>query len=295
MMMKLFFDPISFEKQSAYLEFFSRCPQKTSDYSFANLWGWAEEYGLCWAWENDSVWLKQSRPDIGYWAPMGSWADIHWPERFNKLGVGACTFHRIPDALVQIWKTSLADRIRVEAERSHWDYLYKIQDLVKLQGNRYHKKKNLLNQFQKNYEYSYHELTADTVALALEMQTDWCTWRDCESSESLSSENRVIERILKNWNRFDGLTGGALMVNRKMVAYTVAEPLTNDTLLIHFEKANAEFKGGYQAIHQIFLSHSAQSYKIVNREQDLDDPGLRKAKLSYHPIDFLRKSRVVIV
>jgi hypothetical protein len=28
---------------------------------------------------------------------------------------------------------------------------------------------------------------------------------------------------------------------------------------------------------------------VVNREQDLDDPGLRKAKESYHPIDFMKK------
>jgi hypothetical protein len=44
----------------------------------------------------------------------------------------------------------------------------------------------------------------------------------------------------------------------------------------------------------MFLSHSAQNYKIVNREQDLDDAGLRKAKLSYHPVGFLRKSKVEI-
>ena len=84
------------------------------------------------------------------------------------------------------------------------------------------------------------------------------------------------------------------MVNQKMVAYTVSEPLTNDMLLIHFEKASSEFKGGYQAINQMFLSHSAQNFKIVNREQDLGDEGLRKAKLSYHPVDFLPKSKVEI-
>jgi len=292
--MKLLFEPITIEKQSEYLDFFSRCPQKTSDYSFINLWGWAEEYGLCWAWEDDLVWLKQTRPEVYYWAPIGSWQVINWPERFTRLAITAGTFIRIPDEMVQIWKAGLADRLQIESTKSQWDYLYAISDLVNLRGNRFHKKKNLLYQFQKYYDYTYRKFGPDTVELSLAMQMDWCSWRDCESSENLSAENRVIERILKNWDRLIGLTGGALVVNQKIVAYTVAEPLTNDMLLIHFEKASSEFKGGYQAINQMFLSHSTQNFKIVNREQDLGDEGLRKAKLSYHPVDFLPKSKVEI-
>ena len=58
------------------------------------------------------------------------------------------------------------------------------------------------------------------------------------------------------------------------------------------EKGNTDFKGVYQAINQLFLENSGKNYEIVNREQDLDDEGLRKAKLSYHPVDFIKKYRV---
>ncbi|MDD2390694.1 MAG: phosphatidylglycerol lysyltransferase domain-containing protein, partial [Desulfobacterales bacterium] len=67
-----------------------------------------------------------------------------------------------------------------------------------------------------------------------------------------------------------------------------------DTVLIHFEKADPNYKGAYQAINQMFLEHSNHPFSFVNREQDLGDPGLRKAKLSYVPAGFVHKFRVVI-
>ena len=84
------------------------------------------------------------------------------------------------------------------------------------------------------------------------------------------------------------------MADGVMVAYTVAERLTSDSIVIHFEKGDTKFKGIYQAINQMFLAHSASHFALVNREQDLDDEGLRKAKLSYHPVGFINKCRVTL-
>ena len=55
------------------------CPQLTSDYSFVNMWAWADEYGLIWAWENDMVWIQQTFPEPVYWAPVGDWNQADHP------------------------------------------------------------------------------------------------------------------------------------------------------------------------------------------------------------------------
>jgi hypothetical protein len=151
-----------------------------------------------------------------------------------------------------------------------------------------------LNQFKKKYDFEYVPFGTDIIHQAMEMQEDWCTWRDCESSDVLSAENRTISRILNKWENIQGLTGGAIMVNQKMAGYTIAESFTDDTLVIHFEKGNPDYKGIYQAINQMFLEHSGNKFEFVNREQDLDIEGLRKAKLSYNPVDFVKKYRVIL-
>ena len=293
--MSLNFEPIRVNQQEAYIRMLALCPQPTSDYSFVNLWAWADEYGLIWAWENDMVWIQQTFTEPVYWAPVGDWNQADWSKILSKHFSGATVFTRVPEKLAELWKTRTGNRqVISEPLRGHWDYLYAGADLIALKGNRYHKKKNLLNQFLASYPYRYEPLGPAMTEKAMSLQTDWCTWRDCEASDMLSAENRVIEKVLKNWSSLKGLTGGALLVNDDIVAYTVAEMLDSGTMVIHFEKGNPDYKGVYQAINQMFLERFGNPDILVNREQDLDDEGLRKAKLSYHPVDYLRKFQCIV-
>lgn len=290
------FEPISLNLQDLYLKRLASCPVKTSDYSFINLWGWKQEYGLSWAWENDLVWIRQTKPQTVYWAPIGIWDNIDWKNSLLNLSDEKIQFTRVPELLLEIWKKQLDDQIDFENDRGQWDYLYDAQDLIELKGNRFHKKKNLLNQFLKKYDFEYISFGKEMIEQVFAMQSDWCQWRDCELNDALAAENRVIEKVLNAWNKFREISGGAIISNKKIVAYTLAESLAPDILLIHFEKGNPSYQGSYQAINQIFVSQSFKDakdkFKWVNRMQDLGDEGLRQAKLSYQPVDFNRKFKV---
>lgn len=284
------FEPVKLQDKNPYLDRLSECPETTSDYSFINLFGWAEAYGLDLAAGPDLIWIRQNRPEKAYWAPVGNWEKADWEKQLFNEEMLPARFIRVPEKLKTIWQENFPNRVTVHESRGDWDYLYLIQDLIDLKGNRYHKKKNLLNQFRKKYDFHYASLTPELISHVLDMQDDWCEWRDCEAVDTLVSENQSIGRICENWKEWSNLTGGALFVHDTMVAYTVAEHYENNMILIHFEKGKPEFKGIYQAINQMFLADiEDQGWNLVNREQDMDDEGLRKAKLSYHPVDFLRK------
>ena len=292
--MALEFEPIRMDRQQAYLRRLCLCPQTASDYSFINLWAWAEAHGLEWAWTKNLVWIRQTEPETLFWAPVGDWKAVDWKTEFSTHAGDSAVMIRVPEKLASIWQSGMPG-LDVREARGHWDYIYAVEELVNLRGNRFHKKKNLYNQFAKKYDHAYHELGPEMIGMAKDMQRDWCTWRDCEAVETLAAENGSIEKILDSWMALTGILGGALTVDGRMVAYTIAERSSADTLLIHFEKADPGYKGAYQAINRLFLEHAGGGAMRVNREQDLDEPGLRKAKLSYHPLGFLRKYEVRMV
>jgi uncharacterized protein len=292
--MPLKFEPIRLEQQTDYQEKLAQCPQIASDYSFMNLWGWGPEYGLEWAWQENMVWLRQAKPLPALWAPVGDWGSVAWSDGLRMARAAADRMVRVPETLLNLLRGQTGNGITFEESRDHWDYLYSIEDLIDLKGNRFHKKKNLVNQFTNAYDFSYMNLSGAMIDQALGMQEDWCTWRDCEGNDTLTAENNAIARVLDNWKTFKGISGGALVVDEIIVAYTIAETMPDKTLLIHFEKACPDHKGSYQAINQQFLVHAAKGHTVVNREQDLGDEGLRKAKLSYHPIGYIKKYELTL-
>ena len=104
------------------------------------------------------------------------------------------------------------------------------------------------------------------------------------------AERNSVRQALDNLSIFD-YSGGILYVEEKPVAITLASKISEEVLDIHFEKCLKEFAdfGGYAVINNQFAKMN-DSYKYINREEDLGIEGLRKAKISYKPIMILEKN-----
>ena len=83
-----------------------------------------------------------------------------------------------------------------------------------------------------------------------------------------------------------------MYVDNKLEAFTIGELINPNMALVHIEKANPNIRGLYQYINQQFILNEFPEVEFVNREEDLGIPGLRKAKLSYHPVRFVEKYTV---
>lgn len=288
------FVPVSLADMKTYREFHAASGSRAADYSFTNLWGWAEHYGLEWRFTEHLCWIRQTKPYERYWAPMGRWDKADWAAT-GEFPSGR-KFFRVPEELRDIWRAQLPVSFEEEEARGQWDYLYSAAELASLSGNRFHKKKNLLNQFLKKYpEHVYAPMNVECVESVLGMQAEWYHWYECAGSEALLAENTAIFRVLSHWDMLSGLRGGAITRKGKVIAYTVGEALADDTLVVHFEKGTTEFKGIYQAINAFFVRDAGADKTYVNREQDMDDEGLRQAKESYNPVEYVRKNTMRVV
>ncbi|MFW6415681.1 MAG: phosphatidylglycerol lysyltransferase domain-containing protein, partial [Thermodesulfobacteriota bacterium] len=157
--MHFYFQPLTLDKRDEYERYLNLCPQITSDYSFVNLWAWRNVYDLEWSLDQDLIWIWQKSPKNALWAPIGNWEDIDWQAKLENLGQNELKFIRIPEKLCKIWNETPGISTELYPDPDHWDYVYSVQELIDLKGNRFHKKKNLLKQFMRKYDYIYYPLT----------------------------------------------------------------------------------------------------------------------------------------
>lgn len=101
----------------------------------------------------------------------------------------------------------------------------------------------------------------------------------------------AIEEALKNFIALE-MQGGVILIEGEVEAFTLGELLNKDTAVVHIEKANPEIRGLYALINQQFCEQAWGKVPFINREQDLGEPGLRTAKLSYNPIRLVEKYRI---
>ena len=89
---------------------------------------------------------------------------------------------------------------------------------------------------------------------------------------------------------------GLIRVDGKVEAVSIGEyscPISKEAVLVHVEKANPEIRGLYPFINREFLRQAFEEAEFVNREDDMGLEGLRKAKLSYHPVKLVKKYNII--
>jgi hypothetical protein len=258
----------------------------TSELTFTNLFIWRGHYRLSWCQADDClVFLSDAPAGPWFFPPIGPSPRAELCRRLlawlrETRGASDSRLERA-DGRLRDELTSGGGFIE-EAARDHFDYVYQTADLIHLAGGDYQQKRNHLNNFERSHRHTYEPLTPDHLAECLDVAQKWCEIRRCEEDLNLMEESEAVKEALIHFQDLS-LAGGAVFVEGRLEAFTVGEKLNADTAVIHLEKANPEIRGLYASINQSFLENAWQNTTWTNREQDLGEPGLRKAKLSYHP------------
>lgn len=184
-------------------------------------------------------------------------------------------------------------QFEIAYDRDAADYIYEAEKLRTLSGSKLHGKRNHINKFKETYpDWSYEPITEENKAECFAMAEEW--WKiNGEEDRFKKAEFEVTKRALTELEQL-GFVGGLLRADGKVVAFSIGEKASEETFVVHIEKAYGDIQGAYPMINQQFVLHEMGQYTYVNREEDAGVEGLRKAKLSYRPVFLLEKGIVTI-
>jgi len=259
---------------------FKKLPDGISEFTFANLYLFraTHKYHIC---KLDGTYVITGTDERMpfFMLPFGLPSQKTLDQLFRQFSSLKCATETQAAELIKLG-------YKVSEDRDNFDYLYLRKELTELTGKKFHKKRTHLKAFLNNYNYEGRPLLEEYIPDALAILESWRENRDDAGDYQAAKEALEKAEELQ-------LCGGIYYVESKPAAYSLGEELCQGrSFVIHFEKAVQEYRGLWQFVNQAFASILPEHYETINREQDLGNEGLRKAKLSYRPTDFVKKYRV---
>ena len=284
--------------------------RRNCNYTFANLMGWQFWYNteVC-VLENAMVLRYTFDGQRAYMVCTSEALSTELIEALFDDSNGDLTLIGLEDSQVAQLSARLSCvpfSFSVEPVRDQYDYIYCRTDLAMLHGRHLDAKRNHIHRFRaKHPDFEYRPLTPEffdecrrlteiwqeeKATIKREQSQVYLSYAEREqartkfngNSETIDAEHRVMETIFSNWDAL-GMIGGSIFVDGRMVAFTYGAAVTTDTLDVCVEKADRHVEGAFAIINQQFAEHLPEQYSYLNREEDMGIPGLRQAKLSYHP------------
>ena len=253
------------------------------EYAFANLVIWSDVFGTrCCEYEGK---LYFHMPDIDELLfPCGG---MPTPEELRKAAAGmqaagySGRITHVPESYLA--SPDLDQYFTVgEREPGNDEYVYLTSSLAALHGSKLQKKRNLISQFER--QYPIHEIKEvagkDDFSTIISLREHWV--HEHIDTQSIENERCALRKALAHFDEL-GLQGLMLYADGELKAYAVYSRINSDSYTVHFEKALSECKGASQLITRSTAEALQGRCEYINREQDLNLPGLRQAKQSYVP------------
>ena len=259
--------------------------RRNCNYTFANLVGWQFLYytEVC-VLENIVVLRYTFDGQRAYMVCTSEALSLELIEALIDDSNGDLTLIGLEDSQVAQLSARLSCvpfSFSVEPVRDQYDYIYRRTDLTTLHGKHLNAKRNHIHRFRAEHpDFEYRPLRPEFFDECRRLTEIW--QEDKDASDTIDVEKQVMETIFSNWDAL-GMIGGCIFVDGRMVAFTYGSVVTTDTFDVCVEKADRHVEGAFAIINQQFAEHLPEQYIYLNREEDMGIPGLRQAKLSYHP------------
>lgn len=196
----------------------------------------------------------------------------------------------IPEITVQHTSTSFLKDYDVCEDPDNNDYIYSLTKYVSLEGKDYSSHREKINNFR-NHHPKVEDRVVSNEDLKNHAQDIFTLWKEHKKLEDKiieGVEEQAFQRAVSYSEHFNLLNVG-LYEEDKLISLTIND-LSGTMPTGAFIKADTSYK------HILKYNQYCVAKKLLemgfsemNCEQDLGIPGLREAKMSWHPTRFLKK------
>jgi len=286
----LSFGRITLDEKNKIADFLQKYPHCLNGYTFPSLLAWGEVYSYGFAFIDEETLIistyLESTKEQHLLEPVGLFPlniQHQFLQSISKNPYPVKIF-AVSDSFIEKNK-EFCSHFNDQNERKFANYIYKTSDLALLPGNHYEKKRNLLSQAEKLYQWEVEALTDDCHAHCVQILLS--IGKKATIEPDLLNELKALKMMLTHFKELK-IKGLVIKVENKPVAFSIYGELNKNMVDIYFEKADRNFKGLYQLINlETAKACLYQGYEFINREEDLGIEGLRQAKMSYFPSEII--------
>ena len=262
--------------------------EKNCETAYINLLMWQNLYGVSFCVEEDTLLVKSSHEgDEVFALPFGD-LDSGLKHIFEYTGDKPPVFRAQDGPRLDKFTREMSAKYDIVELAEGSDYIYNKEDLATLAGKKYNAKRNHIAAFSRDFAWTYEPIDIKNLADVRSCADKWYEENADRMTPELNTEREGLYILLADFDKL-GLFGGAIRVDGKIVAFCVASFLSDDVADVHVEKALSDYEGAYAVVNNQFAKHLPDKIIYINREDDMGLEGLRKAKLSYHPVKLVKK------
>ncbi|MGA1848324.1 MAG: DUF2156 domain-containing protein [Thermoplasmatota archaeon] len=278
------FNPVSLDDLEPIRDHYRKYPPEHSDYLHGIMYTWKDYMTYKVLMEGDHLFILGEHDGRIYLRPPVGPKDRKVYSHLLELA----SVHGLDPKISMIgqqtkeWMEVEFPELTYEQHRDYFDYIYLSSDLADLPGKDYLKVRNYLNKFRKNNEYSVEPISDDNLHETRDFLIRWCEQKGCQDEPFLLHERQATMNAIDHFGELD-LEGIVIRVDGRIEALSIFEEMRPDTAVIHYEKANFDIAGLYQAINNEAALVLRERYTYIDRESDMGEEGLRRAKMKYRP------------
>jgi len=276
--------PVTIDDIKDIRSHYRRYPPEHSDYLPGTMLSWAHYMSYSKAWVKGSLVLMTEHDGVRLLRPPVGPPD---PDLLDSV-ISLSRELRLDLDLSMVgkgtlpWVREARPELTFAPHRDYFEYVYLSSVLSDLPGKRYLNVRNYLNKFRRENEHSVERMDAGNMGEVKEFLIRWCIKKGCKEEAFLLHEREANHFALQHMEEL-GMEGMLVRVRGRVEAFSIFEKMTEDMAVIHYEKADQDLTGLYQAINNAAASHLRGRFTFINRESDMGMEGLRNVKERYGP------------